>query len=97
MIRYSGLVLAILSIPLIFYRYQQGDIIEALQSLGYMLGAFAFTLRPEALVATPENPRTTLAVLSVTQKVLFLCAIVLALLPFVAWYTTSILEIVSSA
>lgn len=93
LIRYSAFLLAFISIPLIIYQFQQELIIEGFRSVGCLSGALAFALRPQAFVVLPDSPRTVLAELSMAQKALFLVAIVLLLLPFLAFYISALGEI----
>ncbi len=94
LIRYSSILLGILFIPLAFYQFQLGEMLEVLRSIGYLSGSIAFAIGPQAFVALPGESKTAVSKLSLSQKCLFLAAIVLALVPFLAFYINGLMNLV---
>ena len=94
LIRYSSILLGRLFIPLAFYQFQLGEMLGVLRSLGYLSGSIAFAIGPQAFVALPGETKTAVHKLSLSQKCLFLAAIVLALVPFIAFYIGGLMNLV---
>ena len=91
--RFTALLLCLLIAPMALYEFQRGDLLEMLQSLGYLVAGLVYAIEPRAFVGQPDNPRARLVEISVAQKSLALLAFMLILLPFVTWYISGFMEI----
>lgn len=93
LLKICSLLLVILAIPIIFFQFQNGELLETLQSFGYLLCSLAVAIQPRAFLASPDDPKVKLEEFSIVQKSMFAFAIVLIALPFLAWYITGFSDI----